>query len=586
MSRCWRHRALTAVGGGFLLVVLTAAPAAAHAALVSTDPQPGGVFDDAPERVTLTYSEPVEASFGAVRAYDGRGRRLDTGRPSRPAGDSRQVRVDLPALADGSYVVTWRVLSADAHPVQCAFTFQVGPEATADDPEGLAQRLLNAQGGSQTVGVAYAAARFTVFASLALLVGGAVFVAALWSRGRRSFRARVLVWGAWTGAVVATLAGLALEGPYAAGLSLGDAANTDLLRDVFDTRFGRVWTLRLALLLLAIPLLRRVFPGDRPTAEYPLGRSWRVAAVVLATALVATPGLGGHAGSGDHVPFAVVADALHVGAIAVWLGGLALLVVAVLPRADATELRSVVPRYSRVALACVGVIVVTGAFQSWRQVGGLGPLRDTDFGRLLVFKLLFFGALVVGAAFSREIVNRTFNAKTAGRYARVGAAAGGSASNDEPAELPVLEDATEARNLRRTVAIEVAIAVAILVVASLLVNTPPARSAAAGPFSETLQSDELWVDLVVDPAQVGENDLHVTALLPDGTSTDVLEMQVNLTQTDRDIAPIEVPVRRLSAGHYSAFGFNIPIAGDWQVIVNALIDDTTQVVVKGEVPVR
>jgi copper transport protein len=582
-------RALVLVVAPLGLVVAGATPAFAHAELVSTDPQAGGVYDEAPKTLTLRYSEPVEASLGAVRVYDGRGAQLDIDKPSHPDGEQSAVRVDLGDLRDGSYVVTWRVISADAHPVRGAFTFQVGPEATGDDLEGLTQRLLASQGGSETVGFLYAVARFTVFASLALLVGGAAFVGLVWPRGRDSRRARILIWAGWIGAAAATAAGLLLQGPYAAALPLADALDADVVRDVLDTRFGRVWTARLGLLLVAALLLRRLLPGRRPVAEYPLTPGWRGAAAAIGAGLLLTPGLAGHAGSGDLVPVAVVVDAAHVGGVALWLGGLVLLVVALLPSADAAELRSAVPRYSQLALASVGVIVATGAFQSWRQVGGLSALRDTDFGRLLVLKLLLFGGLVVVAAFSREVVNRSFRTKTALAHAeRVPVGAGDPVTSGDGSDggSGPLDDATEVRNLRRTVAIEVLTAVAVLVVAALLVNTAPARSAAAGPYAEVLKSDDLWVDVLVDPARVGKNDLHVTALTATGNPTTVLEMEVNLTQPERDIAPVDVPLRRLGPGHYVANGFDIPIRGEWQLIVNALVDETTQVVVRGKVEIR
>jgi copper transport protein len=180
---------------------------------------------------------------------------------------------------------------------------------------------------------------------------------------------------------------------------LGDALDLDLLREVLDTRSGKVWVARLALLVLAVPFLRRLLPRG-PVVEYPLTPSWNAGAALLGVALAATPGLAGHAASGELVPLAIPADTVHLGAVAVWLGGLVLLFAAMLPAADAAELRSAVPRYSQLALISVGAIVVTGLFQSWRQVGSLTGLRDTDFGRILVIKLLIVGALVVAAASS------------------------------------------------------------------------------------------------------------------------------------------------------------------------------------------
>ncbi len=567
------------------LVALGATPALAHAELESTDPQAESVYDEAPGAVTLRYTEPVEASLGAVRVYDGRGGRLETGSPSHPDGDGSAVRVDLPALANGSYVVTWRVLSADSHPVRGAFTFQVGPDATADDLDSLTQRLLASQGGSEVVGAVYAVARFGVFASLALLVGGAAFLVLVWRRGRESKRATTLVWAGWIGAVVSTVVELLIQGPYAAGLGLGDALDIDLVQDVLDTRAGRVWVARLALLAVAAVLLWRLLPTRRrPVREYPLTPTWGLAAVVVGVALVATPGIGGHAASGDLVPIAVVADTAHLGGVALWLGGLVVLLAAFLPRADADDLRTAVPRYSQLALGAVVVIIATGVFQAWRQVGSLSALRDTDFGRLLVVKVLLVGVLVVAAAFSREVVNRSFRARTA----RVPVGAGGRPpSLDAPAfdDPPELDDATEVRNLRRSIVIEVVIAVVILSVAALLVNTPPGRTAVSAPFTEVLEGDDLSLDVSVDPAEVGQNTIHAIALTPAGAPIEVLEMELTLRQPDRDIAPIEVPLELLGTGHYVAYDFQVPIGGDWVLTAQALLDETNSAVVQGEVPI-
>jgi copper transport protein len=342
---------------------------------------------------------------------------------------------------------------------------------------------------------------------------------------------------------------------------------------------------RLVVLLAAFVLLRRLLPGRRPVREYPLSPAWSGLAALAGVALVATPGLGGHAGSGNLVPLAVVSDTAHMGAVAVWLGGLVVLFAAFLPRADGEQLRVTLPRYSQLALASVGVIVVTGVFQSWRQVGSLSALRDTDFGRLLVVKLLLVGVLVVTAAFSREVVNRTFRPRTA----RVPVGAGGPLPPDDADDFldeAPLDDATEVRNLRRSVVIEVAIAAAVLMVTALLVNTPPGRTAEdSGPFATVVKTDDLWFDVLVSPAKVGVNDVHVTALTPTGVPTEIAEMEVTLTQPDRNIAPIDLPLTRLGQGHFVADDFRIPIAGDWVLTASALVDDTTQVNGDAEVPI-
>ncbi|HEV3134443.1 MAG TPA: CopD family protein, partial [Acidimicrobiia bacterium] len=460
------------------------------------------------------------------------------------------------------------------------------------------------------VGFLYAVARFGVFASLALLIGAAAFLILVWPAGRESKGAARLVWAGWIGAVVATIVGIALDGAYAAALPIGDALKPSVISDVLDTRFGRVWLLRLVLLVVAVPLLR-LLVNRRPVVEYPLPRWWRPVAAVVAVGLLLTPGLSGHAGTGRLVALAIIADVAHVGGVSVWLGGLVVLLVVVLRRKHLEELRTVVPRYSQVALAAISVIVVSGAFQAWRQLGSISNLRDTDYGKLLTAKLLAFGVLIITAAFSREIVNRRFRSPrpspapappprvpvTAGGPPLPpddgGDQGGGDGVDDEDEEAA--EDAWEMRNLRRHVGLEAVIAVVILSIAALLVNAAPAVSVNnSGATGVTLSSNQVRVDVSAVPGAPGANELHFTAFSPQGAPlaitpsgglTEVNEFQVSAGLPSRGIAPIPIPVRRIGPGHYISSGVNLPIRGDWNLTVRVLLSETDQAALTGKLPV-
>ena len=603
----WRWAAVPVVAA--VLVGAAASPAFAHADLEQTSPAAGQVLDQPPKKLTLGFNESVEVALGAIRVYNSKGDRLEIGDASHPSGQQSQVQVDVPKLDDDSYVVTWRVISADSHPVSGAFTFQVGKSAAAGNLQSLSQRLLANQGGDNTVGFLYAVARFGVFASLALLIGAAAFLVLVWPAGRESVGAARLVWAGWIGAVVTTVVGIALDGAYAAALPLGDALKPSVISDVLDTRFGRVWLLRLVLLVIAIPFIR-LLVNRRPVVEYPLPKWWKPAAAAVAVGLLLTPGLSGHAGTGDLVPLAIIADVAHVGGVSLWLGGLVVLLAVVLRRKHLDELRTVVPAYSRLALGAICVIVVSGAFQAWRQLGSLSNLRDTDYGKLLAAKLLAFGVLIITAAFSREIVNRRFRSPrptpTPAPPPRVRVTAGGpplppddggdegggdgSDSNDEAEE-----DAWEMRNLRRHVGLEAVIAVIILSIAALLVNAAPAVSVNnSGATGVTLQSSRARVDITAIPGSPGRNELHVTASSPEGAPLaippsggldQVGEFQVSASLPSRDIAPIQIPVRRLGPGHYISSGVNLPIRGDWNLTIRILFSETDQAALTGKLPI-
>jgi copper transport protein len=611
-------------------VVLGAAPAFAHATLLTTDPQNGGIYDTPPSQVKLRFSETVEVSLGGIRVYTGDQERVVTGSPEHPDGIGSEVAVSLPKLGGGTYVVTWRVISADSHPVEGAFTFQVGPDATlnAKRAQGVAVRLLAATGGSTSVGLLYGIDRAVLFGSLALLIGGAVFLVAVWPSGRADRRAALIVWGGWVGVLVTTVAGIALEGIYAAALPLSDLWDPTVFREVLDTRYGRVALLRLALLALAFPLLRMLLPRRGRERTHRLPAWWLVGAGLVGAGLALTPGLAGHAGTGIQTGLAIPADLVHVTAVACWLGGLVVLFVAVLPRRDGEELREVVSRFSALALGAIVAVIVSGGYQAWRQVGSIDALKSTDYGRLLLVKLVAFAALIVAAGFSREIVNRRFRAlppddddeyavdlvpvaaATGVRAGNARSAAGSfdadgppddDAPDDDAPDAQVEDDEEEleddeqelgddeedeVRRLRRSVAVELVIAVVILAVTALLVNAAPARSVSTEPVSLTLRSKQVWVSVDVVPGIAGRNDMHFTSLPTGGGPATVQDMQVQLTRPGEDLPPFSVPLQKLGVGHYWSPLYDIPYPGKWQMTIRVQLSATNEAVLVGTFSVR
>jgi copper transport protein len=599
-----RRRLVAALLLAAAFVAVDAAPAFAHAILVSTDPPAGASPARGPETVTLSFNETVEASLGAIRLFDQRGQRLDAGPPVHPNGVGHEVRATLPSLRSGSYVVTWRVISADAHPVRGAFTFRVGDTAAGRNVDDLVGRLLTQQGGSTSVGVLFGIARFGVFTSMALLVGGVALVAALWPDGRTSRRASRVVWGAWAGALVSTVAAFALQGAYASGLPLSGAFRWNELVGVWHTRFGHVSVLRVAVLLAALVVLRRLF-GLRQASQDPLPIWWAPAAIILGVVLVATPGLAGHASTGRWRAFSLPADVLHVGATGLWLGALAVLAACVLPVRDPVLLRSVVPRFSRLAPACILVIVATGVFQAWRQVGSVHGFTSTDYGRILLVKVGVVAVMLLAAGFSRDVVRRRLRqpypaVPVEAAPALAGTARGaplperpGDAGEGEVTDVDHLEDWTEedeerfeVRRLRQAVGVEVVLGVIVLAVTALLVNAPPAYNVTTGPFLKTVVSDGRYFDITVTPAKAGPNEVHITAVTKGGGPADVLRFAATVSEPGRDVAPISVPLLRLGPGHYASYGFDVPFPGTWQLTVRALLTATDETAFTVKLPIR
>src|SRR5206468_865070 len=134
--------------------------------------------------------------------------------------------------------------------------------------------------------------------------------------------------------------------------------------------------------------------------------AWRVGLSAIAFGLLRTTGMTGHASETARPTLAQIADFLHVLGICAWIGGLAMLLFAVLSRRKPDELASVVPGYSRLAMASVALIVVAGTVLTWQTLGSLGKLFSTDYGRTLLFKIVTLLVILVIAQASRSWVNR------------------------------------------------------------------------------------------------------------------------------------------------------------------------------------
>ncbi|MDC0772401.1 copper resistance CopC/CopD family protein [Streptomyces sp. HD] len=398
-------------------------PASAHAALRATDPEDGAVLKSAPRDLTLTFTESVGLLDDSFRVLDPDGRRLRVGEPQHGQGGSQTARVSLPAkMGQGTYTVAWRVVSADSHPVSGAFTFSVGKAslttATVDTgpTEDPATKSL------------YNLARYLAYLAAALLIGTATFIAVC-RPPDAPVLAKLLRSGWWT-LLAATLALLVLRGPYETGEGPLAALSAESFTRTFTSRPGLVLLARLALLLVAAVYLVRLSRRRQPYG-------WSGAA--LAAGLAVTWAAGEHASAGIQVPLAMTSSALHLLATAVWLGGLAALLVT-LYRARLTP--AVVTRFSRLAFASVTVLAVTGVYQSWRGLGSWAAVTGTTYGRLLLLKLAAVVLLLGAAAASRQWTARLATAETATaetaavETAAVETAAGETAAGETAAAVP------------------------------------------------------------------------------------------------------------------------------------------------------
>ncbi len=575
------------------LLVLAPATAGAHAILQESTPPRGENLPQAPEQVELRFSESVEAKFGALKVFDSKGKEVQEGEVFHPGGHGERVAVKLRSgLADGGYTATFRVISADSHPVAGGFVFSVGKGGGGAQS---VDQLLVGTTSEPVTSTAFGVARAIQFAAIALGFGSVLFFGLCWLPALRATagagsawrsasqafaaRLRLLLTVAAVAGLASAAAGVILQGATGDGSSFWAATDPSVIREVLSTKFGTVWGLAViawavigALALTEgrrLPVLRPASVGATGLAAPGVAvRPGLVAMILPLGALCALPALGGHAGVQEPQWLVLPANLVHVVAISAWLGGIAVLVFALrsatsrLEGADRMKLLSAtVSRFSAIAGPAFALILASGIVQSLVSIDDVDQLWTTAYGRAVLIKFALF-CVLVGFGF----VNRN----------RL---------------LPALRSAAPARAgvmLRRTLRAELAIAVVVLGVTGALATYPPSDSVAAGPFATSATLGEARLEATVDPAQVGLNGVHL--YLFDRKTGAQWDKAVEVTATaalpSKQIAPIALDLRKAGPGHYTAEGAALGVAGDWTFSVTARVSDFDQSETKFTVPIE
>jgi copper transport protein len=535
-----------------VLVVLAATPASAHAMLAGSNPEADAILTTPPTTVDLTFNEAVTLLPDSIRVYGPDGSRVDDTPVARSHGDGATAAVGLrPDLSAGSYLVSYRVVSADSHPIAGAYTFAVGHVSRAPD-------LVGDDSGSNIVDVGLGISRWLGYAGSALGLGGFAFLVWCWPAGWSVRRARLLVTGGVGVLIVGTLLGLLLKGPYDEGSGLGAVTDGPLLRQVLATTYGQALDARL-LLLAALVLLMTY-------REHVPARALVVAPAVLLLGTGVTFALCGHAAAGGHRPLAVASDTVHVSAMSIWLGGLAMLLGAVLVSGRRAEATPPVLRFSTLATGAVTVLIATGVYQTLREVRSWDVLLHTHYGHVLVVKLGIVGLAFLAAAGSRTWVWQTVN-PVVPVHAATSAPPG-----------PMVDGRPQLRRLRLSVGLETLLLIGVLVASALLVTSDPARSSApAGPVATTITVGpaQVQVSAVPDGAHRVEVTLDVTDA--EGRPTEPREIEASLTLDSEQVGPLPITLVASGRGHRTG-RVSVPLSGDWQLAVTvrtSAIDEAT-----------
>ena len=532
-------------------LALLPAKADAHANLAEAYPPPNSTLDSAPDRVSITFTEPIERALSEIRVLDRSGGRADAGGDAVLSEDSLTLSAALGALANGTYTVAWRNVSAvDGHSARGAFVFSVGEPIAADAGAEL-EDAPALQSGAEPI------ARWLALLGGMTVVGAAVFRALVSSptlaargaagaaRALRIADFRLIGFGLAL-FLAGSLAQLVIQASVAFDTSALGAVGAPIWDVLTETNWGRLWIWRAALTFGAGAAL---FAAWRRGG----GDGWTLApTIALGAAALLTISLTSHAAATPGVRIeALINDFVHLTAAAVWTGGLfalALAVSVVFRRVDGgaerrAALAAMVPRFSALAGASVAALILTGAFSAWAQVT-IPQALATPYGAALRAKLAIAALLLAIAAANLVYVRPRLRG-----------------------------DRRAARWLRRLVAAEAALAAAAILAVGFLASLEPARQVASREgigtqdfLSFETETEGAALTVEIEPGRVGANEIRLSARDGFGDPiTNAADVQARLSYLDADLGESAASMTPAGAGEFALEDRIIGLAGAWQV---------------------
>lgn len=553
MTRSRRLRARTAARCvlaavlGLLVLGGTAGPAAAHASLVGTDPPQGAVLATAPQQVRFTFDEPVRLGDEAVHLFDAAGHEL----PVQARSVDARVVVDLPAaLDDGTYVVSWRVVSTDDHPIAGSLSFSVG--APSAQVAGLPP-----DGNDPTVTVMHGITQAMLYLGLLAAAGLTLFLALFLPEhpGLARIRRRVRgVIGLGTAiAVLGAVLLLPVTALYQQGLPAADLLSAGPWLDLLVRADGLVALLVTAGLGTIVAVLARV-GGAAVTGARRLAILGGALIPLAALALV------GHTRSYEPVPLVMATDMLHAGTAAVWLGGLLGLTLSLPGMSDqAGAAGGMLARFSTAAAGLLGLLALSGTFLAWRILGSWGALVGTGYGVVLLVKLGLVGLAVALAGWNRYRLLPRVHARDVG-------------DDDRTQHVAT-------RYLQTAVKGEAALLVVVVALTGFLVNQSPEPSAPSAPGhvaggppqTLTAATEDVRVVAHVHPQRVGGNTIFVRLREPTGEALEPYATPtVSISSAHVDLG--SQPLTKTGRGAYRLRAI-LPTNGRWELQVGVRLSE-------------
>jgi copper transport protein len=501
--------------------LLATVAAFAHASLISADPRDGAMLATAPKQLTLTFNEPVAPLV--FRLAEPNGTIVDL----KAVATNQTVTLTPPSgLPQGTHVLSWRVVSADGHPVGGAFVFSVGRPSAAV-PEAVRIET------GWPVRIAIWIARVVIYCGLFFGIGGVFFATWIGSPPRP---ATAIIRAVTALAVIGTALSLAFQGLDALAAPLSASIQPAVIAAGYHTSYGTTVVIAEAALLLA--LVASFTDWTRAA------RALSFIALLGAAAALASSG---HASTAPPQWLMRPAVFLHVAGIAFWAGSLIpLFMLLRTPRGGTTELM----RFSAVIPFVLVPLVGAGIVLAVVQLDHVSALWTTGYGLVFLAKCAALVALAALACLNRFVLTPALAAGTA----------------------------TARNRFVRSIGAEIVLVAAIFAIAAFWRFTPPPRALVEGePAFVHIHTEQAMADVTATPGRAGPVTITVHLQRGDFGPLAAKEVTVRLSSKALGLEPLVRPARDDGNGTWTAAGFVLPRGGIWTVEVEVLIDDFDKV---------
>ena len=523
----------------------------AHPVIEYSDPASSATVSAGITQIVIRYSEAIEIDFSAIKVLDNNGNQIDN-KDTRYFGEKESsLVITTPPLTDGIYTVTSKVLSkVDGHLVDEVFLFGVG---------NVSVPLPIQKDVTESIYFPEAGARFPGLVGQVIVLGVTISSLIMWKAIQRKnlIKENIVDLQKFYHGKFSSITGIGLFLVFASNILMLVVQTIRLqasASDVLQTSFGSVWILRMAITII---LLAIWFLMENKTS---VSSKKQALMLGLSLVLIGTTTIIGHGTASEQIS-AIIIDYVHNLIASIWIGGIIFFAFILLPtfsRLDGNKKElitlSMIPRFSSMIIIALGIIIITGPTLLWLLEDDVVLLSQSYYGFLIIAKIAIASVMVALGGYNQFKIQRT--------------AEKALKSND------ILVH----KKLKRSLKTEAVLGIILLGVVALLTNSSLPTSQAQEETSQIIYgldtsvfSENIKFDLNIDPFRSGANTISVSAFDSQGEPLDdVSEIRVKISNPQKNIAPIEIPLTKAKSQNSKyegemTFGFS----GKWNVELEA-----------------